>query len=147
MELVNEFTVPLPVDRAWELLTDVDRISKCMPGATITGRDGDEYRGTIKLKVGPISSTFAGKAVITERDAIAYKVDIYVEGRDTKANGYAKGTIVCTIVPEGAGSRVKFDTNVTLSGRMASFGRQVMTDISNKLFTQFGECVETYLLV
>jgi carbon monoxide dehydrogenase subunit G len=146
MELLNEFTVPLQIDDAWALLTDVERISKCMAGATILSHTGDTYRGQIKLKVGPIKSTFEGTAVITSKDEVAKKVVIVVEGRDTKANGFAKGTIIASIVPDGNQSRVIFDTNVTLSGRMASFGRQVMSDISNKLFTQFGSCVETELL-
>lgn len=145
MQLVNEFTVNLPIEKAWALLTDVPIISHCMPGAKITSANGDNYKGEIKLKVGPISSTFGGSATV-ERYPAQYVAVITVDGRDTKANGFAKGTITATIVSDGPNrSKVRFDTDVTLSGRMASFGRQVMADISNKLFMQFAECVESDL--
>lgn len=143
MNLVNEFTVSLPIDEAWALLTDVEKIAPCMPGASLTGFDGRVFTGTIKVKVGPVFSLFEGTAIFSEKNEAEHRVVFAVNGQDTKGNGFAAGTITATIVSGGGNkSTVKFVTDVTLTGRMAGFGRQVMTDVSNKLFSQFAECVE-----
>lgn len=145
MKLVNEFVVPLSVDDAWLLLTDVEKISGCMPGATLTDVNGNRFRGEIKIKVGPITALFAGKATLTKNER-ERKAIIHVDGSDTKGQGFAKGTITATLTASGSDSKVLFETDVTITGRMASFGRSVMSDISDKLFGQFVACVESDLL-
>jgi hypothetical protein len=146
MELSNEFTVDVPVKEAWVLLTDVERIAPCMPGAQLTEVEGDEYRGLVKVKVGPITSQYKGKARFVERDEDAFRAVLRAEGRETKGQGNASATITATLTPEGERTRVSVVTDLTITGRAAQFGRGVLADVSSKLLGQFVSCLETNVL-
>ena len=146
MELTNEFVVPIKVDEAWGLLTDVERIAPCMPGAELQEIDGDEYRGVVKVKVGPITAQYKGKATFVEKDDAAHKAVLRAEGRDTRGQGNANATITATLEPEGDGTRVKVMTDLSITGRAAQFGRGVMADVSTKLLGQFVDCLEKNVL-
>ncbi|MGH9004453.1 MAG: SRPBCC family protein, partial [Acidimicrobiia bacterium] len=144
MELSNEFTVEVPVKEAWVLLTDVERIAPCMPGAQLTEVEGDEYRGVVKVKVGPITSQYKGKATFVERDEEAFRAVLKAEGRETKGQGNASATITATLTPQGERTtRVSVVTDLTITGRAAQFGRGVLADVSGKLLGQFVSCLET----
>src|SRR5437773_6575944 len=106
MELTNEFRVPVPKADAWALLTDVERIAPCMPGAELQEVEGDEFRGVVKVKVGPITAQYKGKATFQERDGVAHRAVIKAEGRDTRGQGNASATITATLVPEGSGTHI-----------------------------------------
>ncbi|MDQ1507043.1 MAG: uncharacterized protein QOD57_4770 [Actinomycetota bacterium] len=146
MELSNEFVVPMGVDEAWVLLTDVERIAPCMPGAQLTEIEGDEYRGVVKVKVGPITAQYKGKATFVEKDADAHKAVLRAEGRDTRGQGNANATITATLVSVGEGTRVTVVTDLAITGRAAQFGRGVMADVSTKLLGQFVSCLEKNVL-
>jgi carbon monoxide dehydrogenase subunit G len=146
MELTNEFVVPVPVDEAWVLLTDVERIAPCMPGAELQEIDGEEYRGIVKVKVGPITAQYKGKATFVEKDDGGHKAVLRAEGRDTRGQGNANATITATLVPEGSGTRVTVVTDLAITGRAAQFGRGVMADVSTKLLGQFVSCLEKTVL-
>jgi uncharacterized protein len=146
MELSNEFVVPVGVDEAWGLLTDVERIAPCMPGAELTEIEGDEYRGVVKVKVGPITAQYKGKATFVEKDDAAHKAVLRAEGRDTRGQGNANATVTATLVSEGSGTRVKVVTDLAITGRAAQFGRGVMADVSTKLLGQFVTCLEKNVL-
>jgi carbon monoxide dehydrogenase subunit G len=146
MELTNEFTVDVPVKEAWVLLTDVERIAPCMPGAQLTEVEGDEYRGVVKVKVGPITSQYKGKATFVERDEEAFRAVLRAEGRETKGQGNAAATITATLTPVGDRTQVNVVTDLTITGRAAQFGRGVLADVSSKLLGQFVSCLETNLL-
>jgi carbon monoxide dehydrogenase subunit G len=146
MELTNEFVVPVAVDDAWTLLTDVERIAPCMPGAELQEIEGDEYRGIVKVKVGPITAQYKGKATFVEKDDAAHKAVLRAEGRDTRGQGNANATITATLESEGDGTRVKVETDLSITGRAAQFGRGVMADVSTKLLGQFVDCLEKNLL-
>jgi hypothetical protein len=146
MELSNEFTVDVPVKEAWVLLTDVERIAPCMPGAQLTDVEGDEYRGVVKVKVGPITSQYKGKATFVERDEEKFRAVLRAEGRETKGQGNASATITATLVPEGDRTKVSVVTDLTITGRAAQFGRGVLADVSAKLLNQFVSCLETNVL-
>jgi len=146
MELSNEFTVDVPIKEAWVLLTDVERIAPCMPGAQLTDVEGDEYRGVVKVKVGPITSQYKGKATFVERDEDAFRAVLRAEGRETKGQGNASATITATLVPEGDRTKVSVVTDLTITGRAAQFGRGVLADVSTKLLGQFVSCLETNVL-
>ncbi len=146
MELSNEFTVDMPVKEAWVLLTDVERIAPCMPGAQLTEVEGDEYRGLVKVKVGPITSQYKGKATFVERDEEAFRAVLRAEGRETKGQGNASATITATLTPEGDRTQVRVVTDLTITGRAAQFGRGVLADVSSKLLGQFVSCLETNVL-
>jgi carbon monoxide dehydrogenase subunit G len=146
MELTNEFHVAVPVDRAWAVLTDVERIAPCMPGAQLQEVEGDEYRGIVKVKVGPISAQYKGKATFTERDAAAHRAVLLAEGRETRGQGNATATITATLEPEDGGTRVHVVTDLAVTGKVAQFGRGVLADVSAKLLDQFVACLETDVL-
>jgi carbon monoxide dehydrogenase subunit G len=146
VELSNEFVVPVGVDEAWVLLTDVERIAPCMPGAELQEIQGEEYRGIVKVKVGPITAQYKGKATFVEKDDGAHKAVLRAEGRDTRGQGNANATITATLVPEGSGTRVSVVTDLAITGRAAQFGRGVMVDVSTKLLGQFVSCLEKDVL-
>jgi carbon monoxide dehydrogenase subunit G len=146
MELTNEFRVPLPVADAWAVLTDVERIAPCMPGAQLQEIEGDEYRGVVKIKVGPITAQYKGKATFVERDETAHRAVLRAEGRDTRGQGNANATITATLVGDATGTTVTVVTDLTVTGRVAQFGRGVMADVSAKLLGQFVDCLESNVL-
>ena len=146
MELTNEFTVALPVDQAWSVLTDLERIAPCMPGAQLQEIEGDEYRGVVKVKVGPITAQYKGKAQFVEKDEAARKCVLKAEGRDTRGQGNASALITTTFTDEGGKTRVEIVTDLTITGRAAQFGRGVLADVSSKLIGQFVTCLETNVI-
>jgi uncharacterized protein len=137
MELTNEFHVAVPLDRAWAVLTDVELIAPCMPGAQLEEIEGNEYRGGVKIKVGPITAQYKGKATFLEKDDANYKAVLRAEGRDTKGQGNASATITATLVAAGTGTDVKVSTDLTITGKVAQFGRGVLADVSAKILGQF----------
>jgi uncharacterized protein len=139
MDLTNEFRVPLGTDEAWAVLTDIERIAPCMPGATLEGVEGDEYRGTVKVKVGPMTAQYKGTVRFLERDDALYKAVLRAEGRETRGQGSAAATITATITPDADGSAVNVVTDLAISGKVAQFGRGVLADVSTRLMRQFVE--------
>jgi carbon monoxide dehydrogenase subunit G len=146
MELTNEFKVGVPVERAWSTLTDVRLIAPCMPGAELREVEGDEYRGVVKVKVGPITAEYRGKATFLEQDETAHKAVLRAEGRDTRGQGNAAATITASLDPEGDGTSVRVVTDLQITGRVAQFGRGVLADVSSKLLGQFVDCLESTVL-
>jgi uncharacterized protein len=146
MELSNEFTVDVPVDEAWSVLTDLERIAPCMPGAALEEIEGDEYRGIVKVKVGPVTAQYRGKATFLERDPSAHKAVLRAEGRETRGQGNASATISATLEPSGSGTRVSVVTDLSITGRVAQIGRGVLADVSNKLLGQFVDSLESTVL-
>src|SRR2546429_7456299 len=146
MKLENEFRVDVPVEHAWRVLLDVERIAPCMPGAQLQEVEGDEYRGIVKVKVGPITAQYKGAARITEADEANHRAVIRAEGRDTRGQGNASATVSATLRPEGAGTRVNIDSDVTITGKVSQFGRGVIADVSAKLLDQFVAALERDVL-
>ncbi len=139
MELNNEFEVKAPIDRAWEILTDVERIAPCLPGAQLQEIEGDEFRGIVKVKVGPITAQYKGKASFLEKDDVNKKAVLKADGRDTRGAGNAAATITAQLEPHGEVTRVTVNTDLHVTGKVAQFGRGVMADVSAKLMTQFAD--------
>jgi len=146
MKLENEFRVDVPVEEAWRVLLDVERIAPCMPGAQLQEVEGDEYRGIVKVKVGPITAQYKGTARITESDDTHHRAVIRAEGRDTRGQGNASATATAVLQPDGDGTRVSIDSDVTITGKVAQFGRGVIADVSAKLLEQFVACLERDVL-
>ena len=147
MELVNDFTVNVPVDEAWVTLTDVERIAPCLPGAQLQEVEGDTYRGIVKVKVGPILAQFKGQASFVERDVEHHKAVLKAEGRDTGGKGNASALITAQLTPQGGSStHVQVTTDLTITGKVAQFGRGAMADVSTKLLGQFVDNLETTVL-
>ena len=146
MELINDFHVEVPIDHAWATLTDVERIAPCLPGAQLQEIEGDEYRGIVKVKVGPITAQYAGKAIFIEKDDVNHKAVLKAEGRDTRGQGNASAVITATLVPDGDGTKVTVQTDLTVTGKVAQFGRGIMADVSTKLLGQFVDQLHTTVL-
>lgn len=138
MDLNHEFTVAVPVEDAWRILTDVERIAPCLPGAQLQEIEGDTYRGIVKVKVGPIQAQFKGQANFIERDDITHRVVLKGEGRDTTGKGNASAIITAELTSLDANNTgVKVLTDLSVTGKVAQFGRGAMADISDKLLAQF----------
>jgi carbon monoxide dehydrogenase subunit G len=139
MELEHSFTVPVPVDRAWDVLLDVERVAPCMPGATLDSVSGDDITGRIKVKVGPISMTYAGTAKFTERDKAAGVVVLEASGRDTRGAGTASASVRSTLESKGDETQVVVHTTLNVTGKPAQFGRGVMTEVGGRLIGIFAD--------
>ena len=145
MELSNQFRVGVPIDEAWATLTDVEGIAPCLPGAQLTEIEGDEYRGQVKIKVGPITAQYKGTASFIEKDDSSYRAVLDAKGRDTRGQGNAAATVTVQLTPDGDGTNASIVTDLKLSGKVAQFGRGVMADVSEKLLGQFVTCLEAKL--
>ena len=140
MDLHHEFTVNVPVDEAWRTLTDLERIAPCLPGAQLTEVEGDTYRGQVKVKVGPILAQFKGQASFVSRDDAAHTATLKGEGRDTTGKGNASAMITAALTAVDANStKCVVDTDLSISGKVAQFGRGALADVSDKLLAQFVE--------
>jgi carbon monoxide dehydrogenase subunit G len=139
MELEHSFTVPVPVDRAWDVLLDVERVAPCMPGATLDSVDGDDIAGKIKVKVGPISMTYAGKASFTERNREAGVVTLRASGKETRGAGTASASVRSQLTAAGDNTHVTVHTSLNVTGKPAQFGRGVLTEVGGRLIGIFAD--------
>ena len=140
MDLNNEFEVDAPVDRAWATLTDVEKIAPCLPGAQLQEIEGDEYRGAVKVKVGPITAQYKGAASFLEQDDENHTAKLKADGRDTRGAGNASAIITAKAVAiDENRTKVTVDTDLSVTGKVAQFGRGVMADVSAKLMKQFAD--------
>ncbi|MEU4162849.1 SRPBCC family protein [Actinoplanes sp. NPDC026670] len=146
MKITNEFTVQIPIDQAWKVLTDLEGIAPCMPGAQLTGVEGEVYKGKVKVKVGPVISDFAGTAQFTAKDDEAYRAVIDAKGRDARSAGNASATVSAALTAETPTStKVSVDTDLKISGKLAQFGSGMIKEVSSKLLTQFVTNLESKL--
>jgi uncharacterized protein len=148
MEMDHSFTVPVPPDRAWDVLLDVERIAPCMPGATVEEFDGEVVTGRIKVKVGPVSLTYRGTAKFIERDADAKVIVLEASGKETRGAGTASATVRASLEPEsdGAATKASMHTVMNVTGRPAQFGRGVIAEVGGKLVQQFAKNLEQLII-
>jgi len=140
MDLNHEFVVNVPVAEAWVILTDLERIAPCLPGAQLTEIEGDTYRGQVKIKVGPILAQFKGQASFVSRDDVAHKASLKGEGRDTTGKGNASAIITAELTSvTPTSTKCTVHTELSISGKVAQFGRGALADVSDKLLAQFSE--------
>ena len=140
MDLNHEFIVNVPVNDAWIILTDLERIAPCLPGAQLTEVEGDTYRGQVKVKVGPIVAQFKGQASFVTRDDLAHTASLKGEGRDTTGKGTASAIITAQLTSvTPTSTKCTVVTDLTISGKVAQFGRGALADVSDKLLKQFSE--------
>lgn len=145
-KLLNEFTVDQPIDTTWAVLTDVERIAPCMPGATLEEIEGDIYRGVVKVKLGAISAAFRGQASFVERDDVNHRAVLRGEGRDTTGKGNADALITASLEQiSPTQTKCVVETDLRITGKVAQFGRGIMGDVSKKLITQFATNLNTML--
>ena len=145
MELEHSFTVPVPMERAWDVLLDVERVAPCMPGASLDTVTGDEIAGRIKVKVGPITMTYAGTAKFTELDKAAGVVTLEASGKETRGAGTASASVRSQLTGEGDTTHVNVRTNLNVTGKPAQFGRGVMAEVGGKLIGIFADNLASML--
>jgi uncharacterized protein len=146
MKIDNEFTVSAPIEQAWAVLTDLEGIAPCMPGAVLTGREGDAFTGKVKIKVGPVTSEYAGTATFAEKDDAAHRAVIDAKGRDSRGAGNATAIITAQLQAEGDRTVVTVSTDLKITGKIAQFGSGMIQEVSKKLLGQFVACLETKLV-
>jgi hypothetical protein len=145
MNIDNEFKVSLPIEQAWEVLTDLKGIAPCMPGAQLTGSEGSTYSGKVKVKVGPVTTEYAGTATFVEKDPEAHRAVISAKGRESRGAGTASATITAQLRPDGGQTLVSVSTDLKISGKIAQFGSSVIAEVSEKLLGQFVDSLESML--
>jgi hypothetical protein len=140
MRIENSFTVPAPIERAWDVLIDVPRIAPCMPGAEITETiDARHFKGRAQIKVGPVALAFHGEASLEELDAAARRARVKARGSDTKGRGGAEAELVFRLVAEGNATKVEITADVQMSGAVAQYGRAqgLIKEIAAQLTREF----------
>lgn len=145
MKIDNEFTVSVPIELAWQALTDLAGVSLCLPGARLTGVDDEVYRGEVRVKVGPVISEYSGTAQFAEKDDAAYRAVIDAKGRDSRGAGNASALITMQLQAKGLTTVVKVDTDMKISGKIAQLGGGMIAEVSQKLLGQFADCLEAKL--
>jgi carbon monoxide dehydrogenase subunit G len=143
VELTHEFTVPVPVQEAWDHFQDIASVAECFPGAQVTDTEGATFHGSVKVKLGPIALVYNGQGTFTEKDEAAYKFVVDAKGKDKRGNGTAGAVVTLTMDgAAGTSTDVRVHTDLAITGKPAQFGRGVMQDVSDKLLNQFVACLE-----
>ena len=147
LRIEETFRVGAPVERVWRWLVDPRQVVTCLPGAELTEEQGDRtYLGRVKVKVGPVTASYAGRATIVEQDDAAHVVKLSAEGREPTGSGSATMSMTSrmTALPDG-GTEVHVQADVVVVGKVAQFGRGMMESVSKQLFRQFTDCVRARL--
>lgn len=145
MRLEHEFSVPAPIDEVWQALLDPERVAPCMPGATLTGVEGDTFTATVKVKLGPVSLQYKGTGEFVEKDEAARKLVIKASGKDVRGAGTASGTSMVTLSEADGATRGTVESELKVTGRPAQFGRGMISEVSGKLLAQFADNLATEL--
>ncbi|WP_059015524.1 SRPBCC family protein [Mycobacterium sp. M26] len=145
MKIANEFTVSVPVEQAWALLSDMEQVVPLMPGAQLVGQEGEDFLGKVKVKVGPVTSEFNGKAHFIERDDAAHRALIDGRGKEARGTGNASAVVTLQLHEAGPNTRVTVDTDLKIVGKLAQFGSSMLQQVSEKLLGQFVDALEAKL--
>jgi carbon monoxide dehydrogenase subunit G len=145
MKIVNEFTVSAPIEQAWDVLSDLEQVIPLMPGAQLVGRDGEDFLGKVKVKVGPVISEFTGRAQFLERDRQQHRAVISGKGKETRGTGNASATVTTQLHGDGERTRVTVDTDLKIVGKLAQFGSSMLQQVSEKLLAEFVDSLEKKL--
>ena len=137
MRFEHEFTVPVPVEQAWAVLLDVERVAPCLPGATLDVFEGEEFTGRMKVKVGPITVTYRGSARFEDVDKDAHTLTLRASGKEARGSGTAAATVKARLTPGDGSTAVAVETTFNVTGRPAQFGRGVMAEVGSKLIDRF----------
>lgn len=139
IELRNTFTIPASVDEAWAVLLDIERVAPCMPGAKLESLNGDQFEGSVKVKLGAMVLTYRGTAKIVERDEGAHRAVIEAAAKESRGAGTAKANVIAALHDRGGETEVEVVTELHVTGKPAQFGRGVMADVSERLIGQFAD--------
>jgi carbon monoxide dehydrogenase subunit G len=145
VKLEHKFSVPADLETVWAAVLDPERVAPCMPGAALTEVDGDSFKGTVKVKVGPISLQYKGSGEFLEKDEATRKVVIKAAGKDTRGNGTASATVTVTLTAEGESTAGHVDTDLSITGKPAQFGRGLISEVGGKILDSFATCLASKL--
>jgi uncharacterized protein len=145
MKIANQFTVSAPIDKAWDVLSDLEQVIPLMPGAQLTGHEGDDYLGKVKVKVGPVTSEFSGKVRFVEQDRAQRRAVIDAKGKESRGSGNAAATVTAQLREDGQHTSITVDTDLKIVGKLAQFGSGMLQQVSEKLLGQFVESLEAEL--
>ncbi|MGH3458192.1 SRPBCC family protein [Aeromicrobium sp.] len=145
MDLTHRFVVPASLQTTWAAFNDLERVAPCFPGATITSVEGDEFAGSVKVRLGPISMLYNGSGTFVERDEAGHRAVIEAKGKDKRGNGTAGVKVVAKMAADGDGTAVEVTSDLSITGKPAQFGRGVIQDVSDKLLNQFVDCIADQL--
>jgi uncharacterized protein (TIGR03382 family) len=145
MKIANQFTVSAPIGQAWDVLCDLEQVIPLMPGAQLTGHEGDDYLGKVKVKVGPVTSEFSGKVRFVEQDRDQHRAVIDAKGKEARGTGNAAATVTAQLHEDGGRTSVSVDTDLKIVGKLAQFGSGMLQQVSEKLLGQFVESLEAKL--
>ena len=145
MKIANQFTVSAPIEQAWDVLCDLEQVIPLMPGAQLTGHEGDDYLGKVKVKVGPVTSEFSGKVRFVEQDRDQHRAVIDAKGKESRGTGNAAATVTAQLDEDGERTTVSVDTDLKIVGKLAQFGSGMLQQVSEKLLGQFVESLEAKL--
>jgi carbon monoxide dehydrogenase subunit G len=145
MKIDNEFTVSVPIAQAWEVLSDMTQVVPLMPGAQLTGQEGDDFLGKVKVKVGPVTSEFSGKAHFVERDEATHRAVVDGRGKEARGTGNAAAVVTLQLHEAGDHTRVTVETDLKIVGKLAQFGSSMLQQVSEKLLGQFVDSLEAKL--
>jgi uncharacterized protein (TIGR03382 family) len=145
MKIASQFTVSAPIDQAWDVLCDLEQVIPLMPGAQLTGHEGDDYLGKVKVKVGPVTSEFSGKVRFVEQDRDQHRAVIDAKGKESRGTGNAAATVTAQLREDGERTSVAVDTDLKIVGKLAQFGSGMLQQVSEKLLGQFVESLEAEL--
>ena len=142
MRIENEFSVGVPIDTAWAVLTDLENVAPCLPGAVLTGRDGEDYLGKVKVKLGPVTSEFSGKAHFEELNDADHRAVIHAQGREVRGGGNAQVAIVARLSEHSGRTIVSVDADLRIAGKIAQFGSGMIQQVSTALLGEFATRLE-----
>jgi carbon monoxide dehydrogenase subunit G len=145
MKIANQFTVSAPIEQAWDVLCDLEQVIPLMPGAQLTGHEGDDYLGKVKVKVGPVISEFSGKVHFVEQDRDQHRAVIDAKGKESRGTGNAAATVTAQLQEVGERTAVSVDADLKIVGKLAQFGGGMLQQVSEKLLGQFVESLEAEL--
>lgn len=145
MKLENEFTVSASMEEAWKAMLDLEKVTPCLPGAALTEQVGDEYKGTMTVKMGPVKQKYNGTVKMEEADESAHRAVIQADGKDARGQGTASATITSTLHEENGSIRVHVKTDMQLTGKVAQFGQGIHKEVATKIMDRFSDCLEKEL--
>jgi uncharacterized protein len=145
MQLEHHVSVPAPIGQVWEAVLDPERVAPCMPGATLTGVDGDSFTGTMKVKLGPVALLYKGTGTFIERDEQARRAVLKAAAKESRGNGTVNATVTITLTEDGGNTSGTVVTDLSITGRPAQFGRGMIADVGGKILEQFASCLSDKL--
>jgi uncharacterized protein len=141
LDLTHKFSVPTEVDETWAHFNDIASVAECFPGATVTAVEGDTFKGSCKVKLGPIALVYNGSGTFVEKDDAAHRFVVEAKGKDKRGNGTAGANVTVSMAETSGSTDVEVVTDLSITGKPAQFGRGVMQDVSAKLMSQFADCL------